>query len=133
MSGIRHPSNLAILVVGALALGGCVVPAADYGGYGGYGGGQGGGYQQPAPQEPQVYIVDVNGDWRFGNNVNRMQATYDGILVTPVGRGKAVRYVEIAPNLYQDANSTGTYEFVADNHAIWRSNNQKNQVIHLYR
>lgn len=122
----------ATLLVACVALGGCVMPAGDYGGYGGGGGyGGQGGHQQSEPPQPQM--INVNGDWRFGDNVNRMQATYDGMLVTPVGRGKAVPYVEIGPNLYQDANSTGTYEFLSANHAIWRSNNARNQVIHLYR
>jgi len=135
MNGMAYTAKLFALALLGLVTGGCVVPAGGDYGYGGYGGphdGQG-GYQQPAPQQPEVHIVDVNGEWRFGNNVNRMQATYEGMLVTPVGRGAAVRYVEIGPNVYQDASASGTYEFVANNHAVWRSNDKRNLVIHLYR
>ncbi|MEM9388504.1 MAG: hypothetical protein AAGA68_25910 [Pseudomonadota bacterium] len=79
-------------------------------------------------------IFDVRGRWHMRDgNVNRFQPTYDGIYVIPEGRGRGVHYIEIGPNLYQDANSTGTYEIIDRGYAIWRSNDRKNVVIELFR
>ncbi len=131
LKGIRPWSALS-LTLASMCLAACV-PLAPQGGYGGYNSShhpnQGGGYQQAGP-----VIHDISGDWSFGaGKVNRFQRTNEGYYVTPVGRGRAVHYVEIGINLYQDANGPGTYEVVGGHELIWRSNNKKNSTIRLYR
>ena len=79
-------------------------------------------------------IVDIRGDWVMRDGkVNRFQKTHQGYYVVPVGRGRGVHYVEIGENLYQDANSSGTYEIVDDNYMVWSSNDRRNKVIELFR
>jgi hypothetical protein len=81
---------------------------------------------------PQSY--DLRGDWVMaGGKMNRFQKTHQGYYVNPVGRGRGVHYVEIGENLYQDANSSGTYEVVNENYMVWSSNDKRNLVIELYR
>lgn len=87
------------------------------------------GYEDYGP-----YIVDLSGDWMLSSGgVNRFQRTHQGYYVIPVGRGRGVHYIEIGDNLYQDANSSGTYEVIDDNYMVWRSNDKRNRVIELFR
>ena len=100
-------------------------------------------YEQVAAYEAEAYghgayqgppIFDLRGDWmRHDGKVNRFQQTHDGYYVTPVGRGRGVHYIEIGDNLYQDANSSGTYEVVDDGYMVWTSNDRRNIVIELFR
>ncbi|MES9971897.1 MAG: hypothetical protein ABW092_17825 [Candidatus Thiodiazotropha sp.] len=92
------------------------------------------GYQHTGYYEEQPVIYNISGSWGMrGGKVNRFQKSYDGYYVIPVGRGKGVHYVEIGENLYQDANSSGTYEVVDRDYMIWRSNDKRNHVIELFR
>lgn len=92
------------------------------------------GYQQVGYYEEQPVIYNISGRWGMrSGKVNRFQKSYDGYYVIPVGRGKGVHYVEIGENLYQDANSLGTYEVVDRDYMIWRSNDKRNHVIELFR
>ena len=95
------------------------------------------GYEQVSYEQYEAagpVIFNLSGDWVMrGGKVNRIRHTHNGLYVAPVGRGKGVHYVEIGDNLYQDANSTGTYEFLDQDYAIWRSNNKRNQAIELFR
>ncbi|MES9991154.1 MAG: hypothetical protein ABW098_04335 [Candidatus Thiodiazotropha sp.] len=93
-----------------------------------------GGYQQTGYYEEGPVIYNISGSWGMrGGKVNRFQKSYEGYYVIPVGRGKGVHYVEIGENLYQDANSSGTYEVVDRDYMIWRSNDKRNLVIELFR
>jgi hypothetical protein len=93
-----------------------------------------GGYQQAGYYEEGPLIYNISGSWGMrSGKVNRFQKSYEGYYVIPVGRGKGVHYVEIGENLYQDANSSGTYEVVDRDTMIWRSNDKRNLVIELFR
>ncbi|MEW8506187.1 MAG: hypothetical protein AB2598_05745 [Candidatus Thiodiazotropha sp.] len=92
------------------------------------------GYRQAGYYEEGPVIYNVSGSWGMrSGKVNRFQKSYDGYYVIPVGRGKGVHYVEIGENLYQDANSSGTYEVVDRDYMVWRSNDKRNKVIELFR
>ena len=92
------------------------------------------GYQQVGYYDEGPVIFDIRGDWVMRDgNVNRFQKTHQGYYVAPVGRGRGVHYVEIGENLYQDANSSGTYEVIDDNYMIWTSNDRRNKTIELFR
>ncbi|MBT2970470.1 MAG: hypothetical protein KME56_12115 [Candidatus Thiodiazotropha sp. (ex Ctena orbiculata)] len=93
-----------------------------------------GGYQQAGYYEEGPVIYNISGSWGMrSGKVNRFQKSYDGYYVIPVGRGKGVHYVEIGENLYQDANSSGTYEVIDRDYMVWRSNDKRNLVIELFR
>ena len=90
------------------------------------------GAAQPVDYAPE--IVDLRGSWVMNDGkVNHFQLTHEGYYVAPVGRGRGVHYVEIGDNLYQDANSSGTYEVLDYDYMVWRSNDRRNLVIELFR
>ena len=90
------------------------------------------GYDQVADYGPEIF--DLRGTWVMRNgNRNHFQQTHQGYYVAPVGRGRGVHYVEIGDNLYQDANSSGTYEVLDWDYMVWRSNDRRNLVIELFR
>ncbi len=94
------------------------------------------GYGRGYGEDPRSLEFDVNGNWVMANgNVNRIHRTYDGLYVTPVGRGNGVHYLEIGPNLYQDADPgrSGTYQFIGEGQAVWSSNDRRDLTIMLYR
>lgn len=92
------------------------------------------GYETAQSADYGPEIVDLRGSWVMRDGkVNRFQLTHDGYYVAPVGRGRGVHYVEIGDNLYQDANSSGTYEVLDYDYMVWRSNDRRNLVIELFR
>ena len=92
------------------------------------------GYSDQAYYDQGPVIFDIHGDWVRGDGkVNRFQKTHQGYYVSPVGRGRGVHYVEIGENLYQDANSSGTYEVIDDYYMVWTSNDRRNVTIELFR
>lgn len=92
------------------------------------------GYEQAGYYQQGPVIFDVRGEWAMrSGKANRFQKTYDGMYVIPIGRGKGIHYIEIGENLYQDANSSGTYDIIDPDYAIWRSNDKRNLVIELFR
>lgn len=101
----------------------------------GYPGDNGGGYGRgpAAAAEYAVQQVDLTGEWALSTGgVNRFSRTHDGYYVAPRG-GRAVHYIEIGENLYQDANGSGTYEVIDTHTLVWFSNNNRNKQITLYR
>lgn len=128
--GINKNKSIAyfLLILAITIFSGCVPPPSgrDY---------NGGSYRDRGGYDDQrSYSVNVTGNWYMRNgSYNRIKPTYEGMLVTPVGRGKARRYIKIGDNLYKDAHGTGTYEFVYTNKAIWHSNDKRNKTIVLWK
>ncbi|MCU7930604.1 MAG: hypothetical protein KZQ90_07385 [Candidatus Thiodiazotropha sp. (ex Codakia rugifera)] len=92
------------------------------------------GYQEVGYNKQGPVIFNLSGSWGMrGGKKNRFQKTYTGYHVIPVGRGKGVHYNEVGENLYQDANSSGTYEVIDRDYMIWRSNDRRNLEIELFR
>lgn len=120
MKALHQGFKAQLLILTLLAVGGCVAPP--------YGPGYGNG-----PYGYEEQSVDITGDWALSTGgINRFSPTHEGYYVAPL-RGRAVHYVEIGPNLYQDEGGPGTYELVEYDLLVWRSNNGKGQVIELYR
>ncbi|MEQ5787567.1 hypothetical protein J3454_06640 [Erythrobacter sp. NFXS35] len=88
----------------------------------------------PPPEMGQAQAgFDPTGNWCFesGSNKNYMSYTGGSMTVTP-SSGRSATYIQIGERLFRDADGPGTYEFVANNHAIWRSNTSSKQLIHLW-
>ncbi len=90
------------------------------------------------PAEPEVSAASLSGYWCFQANGRALENHLDvqgrTMIAQPVNRAGGPReYHHSGPMLYQEAGGRGTYEFLSNEQAIWRSNDDRNMVLRLNR
>jgi hypothetical protein len=83
--------------------------------------------QENNPRDRPVATYDPTGYWCFtdyrngSQNRNYLEATGDGMIATPIGRGgRQAYYYRIENGVYQDRDGPGIYTFTGTNSGYWR-------------
>jgi hypothetical protein len=86
--------------------------------------------QENDPRNRPVAMYDPTGYWCFtdyrngSRNRNYLEATGDGMIASPVGRGgRQAYYYRVREGVYQDRDGPGVYTFTGTNSGYWRSGN----------
>jgi hypothetical protein len=86
--------------------------------------------QQNNPRNRPVAMYDPTGYWCFtdhrngSRNRNYLEATGDGMIASPIGRGgRQAYYYRVQNGVYQDRDGPGVYTFTGTNSGYWRGRN----------
>ena len=124
--GLRTAAALGV----SLGLAGCLPPPNNAGQA------PGASYQQPqavADPNPEGYWCFRDSQGREQTNLITVQSDGRGLDATgDAGNGQAFFYEKISPNTWVDQGPGNVYQFIDDNHGIWRSHDRRT-MFELFR